>query len=64
MAFKMKGDPFKRNFPNDLKSSPTKWINFLIMGVSALASASKKKETGPAKDPASEFSTMKFGNKK
>lgn len=63
MAFKMRGNPFKRNFPSDIKSSPTKWINFVIAGVSALAKAGAKKETGPSTDPTSEFGKMKFGSK-
>ncbi len=43
MAFKMKGNPMQRNFPNDIKPAPTKWINFIISGISAVAGAAKKR---------------------
>tara|TARA_Y100001963_G_scaffold28370_1_gene38590 strand:- start:13 stop:315 length:303 start_codon:yes stop_codon:yes gene_type:complete len=42
MAFKMKGNPFQRNYPDYIKPAPTKWINFVIQGISAIANASKK----------------------
>tara|TARA_R100000742_G_C4271006_1_gene89819 strand:+ start:768 stop:1034 length:267 start_codon:yes stop_codon:yes gene_type:complete len=42
MAFKMKGNPFQRNFPNDIKPSPTKIVSLIIGGISAIAQAAKK----------------------
>ena len=61
MAFKMKGNPFQRNFPKDIKPAPTKWINFVISGISALAGASKKDDS-PKTDPTKEFSKIKYGS--
>ena len=40
MSFKMKGHELPG--PNQRKGAPTKWINFVISGISALASAAKK----------------------
>ena len=62
MAYKMKGSPFQRNFPNDIKKpAPTKWINFVIQGISAIASAAKKdkEQRKAATDKALEASKAK-----
>jgi hypothetical protein len=40
MAFKMKGHELPG--PNQRKEAPTKWINFVIQGISAIAGAAKK----------------------
>ena len=40
MAFKMKGHELPG--PNQRKEAPTKWINLVISGISAIASAAKK----------------------
>jgi hypothetical protein len=39
MAYKMKGSPMQRNFPNDIKPSPTKWIGLAISAIASIASA-------------------------
>jgi len=63
MAFKMKGNPFQRNFPKDIKNSPTKWINFVIGAATALAKTGVKKHQPGGGDPTDDFSKIKFGNK-
>ena len=47
MAFKMKGHELPG--PNQRKQAPTKWINFLISGISAIAGAAKKKKEADKK---------------
>ena len=40
MAYKMKGHELPG--PHQRKEAPTKWINFVISGISAIANAAKK----------------------